>query len=411
MFNYNNNGKRGENMRTPQQVINALAMLGLDCQCMVDVYMKFYTDIPNHVRSQTQYGECDGYQAFVETNLIQEFSIIAYEALKMIEEQQGEIQELRQKYDTDFFTHLEKARNSIHIYNKHGSYKEKAQRIIDSINDDFPHNYNICLFYRIKDNKAHLLGTNIFYYHMTNEFSGNNWLRGEKSRDYAHFVSSIVSSFRSMAERNIDQVRSPFSDSVLNKISIECFNYTIESIIEKLKVEQSVCVRLLLMHSYVSFINLLFDEILHVDNSVDNPLWLCFFAKLYSIRYDEVLDSFDNLIAHVDSSSKKLLQSLLDFGGFDRKESLREFARKLRNLVHYGLKEYPLIRKDNDYHADTERIYLDVVGLSTIEEFAEYFYALRFDMKLMESRFKRLFDMNYDVSIMAIELAKGGKPI
>lgn len=398
-------------MRSPQQVINALAMLGLDCQCMVDVYMKFHNDISNHVKSQAQYGVCDGYQSFVATNLIQEFSIIAYESLKMIEKQEGEIQELRQEYDTDFFTHLEKARNSIHIYNKNGSYKEKAQRIIDSINNEFPHNYNISLFYRIKDNKAHLLGTNIFYYHMTDKFSGNNWLRGEKSRDYAQFISSIVSSFRPRAEQNIEQVRSPFSDSILNEISIECFDYTIESIIEKLKVDQSVCVRLLLMHSYVSFINLLFEEILHVDNCIDNPLWLCFFAKLYSIRYDEVLDSFDNLITHANSSTKELLQSLLDFDGFDRKESLREFARKLRNLVHYGLKEYPLIRKDDGYFADAERIYLDVVGLSTIEEFAEYFYALRFDMKLMESRFKRLFDMNYDASIMTRELAKGGKPI
>lgn len=399
-------------MRTPQQVINALAMLGLDCQCMVDIYNKFHTDISNHVRLQAQYGVCDGYQSFVATNLIQEFSIIAYEALQVIEEQQGEIQELRQEYDTVFFTHLKKARNSMHIYNKHSSYKDKAQRIIESINNEFPHNYNICLFYRIKDNnKAHLLGTNIFYYHMTDEFSGNKWMQGEKSRDYTQFISSIVSSFRPMAERNIEQVRNPFSNSVLNKISIECFDYTIESIIKKLKVEPSVCVRLLLMHSYVSFINLLFDEILHVDNCVDNPLWLCFFAKLYSIRYDEVLDSFDNLITHVDSSTKKLLQSLLDFDGFDRKESLREFARKLRNLVHYGLKEYPLIHKDDDYLADVERIYLDVVGLSTIEKFAEYFYALRFDMKLMDSRFKRLFDMNYDTSIMTRELAKGGKPI
>lgn len=398
-------------MRTPQQVINALAMLGLDCQCMVDVYKKFHTEIPNHVRSQAQYGKCDGYQSFVVINLIQEFSVIAYEALKMIEEQQGECQELRQEYDTDFFTHLKKVRDSIHIYNKHGSYKEKAQRIIDSINNEFSHNYNISLFYRIKDNKAHLLGTNIFYYHMTDEFNGNNWLRGEKSRDYAQFISFIVSSFRSLAERNIEQVQSPFLDSVLNEINIECFDYTIESIIEKLKVDQSICVRLLLMHSYVSFINLLFDEILHVDNCVDNPLWLCFFAKIYSIRYDEVLDSFDNLITHADSSTKKLLQTLLDFDGFNRKESLREFARKLRNLVHYGLKEYPLIRKDDDHFVDVERIYLDVVGLSTIEEFTEYFYALRFDMKLMESRFKRLFDMNYDVSIMARELAKGGKPI
>jgi len=398
-------------MRTSQQVINALAMLGLDCQCMVDIYMKFYTDIPNHERSQAQYGECDGYQLFVATNFIQEFSIIAYEALKIIEEQQGEIQELRQKYDMDFFIHLEKVRNSIHIYNKHGSYKEKAQRIIDSINNEFPYNYNISLFYRIKDNKAHLLGTNIFYYHMIDGFSGENWLHGKKSQDYAYFISSIVSSLRPMAGRNIEQVQNPFSDSVLNKISIECFDYTIESIKEKLKVEQSLCVRLLLMHSYVSFINLLFDEILHVDNYLDNSLWLCFFAKLYSIRYDEVLDSFDNLITHADSSTKKLLQSLLDFDGFDRKENLREFARKLRNLIHYGLKEYPLIRKNDDYLADVERIYLDVVGLSTIEEFAEYFYALRFDMKLMESRFKRLFDMNYDVSIIARELAKGGKPI
>lgn len=398
-------------MRTPQQIINALAMLGLDCQCMVGVYMKFHNEIRNHVRSQAQYGECDGYLSFVATNLIQEFSIIAYEALKMIEEQQGESQELRQEYDTDFFTHLKKTRNSIHIYNKHGSYKEKAQRIIDSINNEFPHNYNISMFYRIKDNKAYLLGTNIFYYHMTDEFNGNNWLRGEKSRDYAQFLSSIIGSLRPMAEGNVEQVQNPFSDSVLNEISIECFDYTIESIIKKLNADQSVCVRLLLMHSYVSFINLLFDEILHVDNCVDNSLWLCFFAKIYSIRYDEVLDSFDNLITHADSSTKKLLQSLLDFDGFDRKESLREFARKLRNLVHYELKEYPLIRKDNDYLADVERIYLDVVGLSTIEEFKEYFYALRFDMKLMESRFKRLFDMNYDASIIARELKKGGKPI
>jgi hypothetical protein len=398
-------------MRTPQQTINALAMLGLDCQCMVEIYMKFYTDVPRHERSDAQYGVCDGYQTFVTTNIIQEFSIIAYEALKLIEEQQGEIQELRQRYDTEFFIHLEKVRNSIHIYNKNGSYKEKAKRIIDSVNKQFSHNYNIPLFYRIKNNKAYLLATNINYYHMTDEFCGDKWLIGEKAKDFTEFISSIVSSLQPMAKNNIEQVRSPFSSSILNEISIESFDYTVESIMDKLKLDPSVCVRLLLMHSYVSFINLLFDEILHVDNCIDNPLWLCFFAKIYSIRYDEVLDSFDNLITFADNPTKELLQSLLDFNGFDRKESLREYARKLRNLVHYGLKEYPLIRKDDDKLADIERVYLDVVGLSTIEEFAEYFYALRFDMKLMESRFKRLFNMNYDTSIIARELAKGGKPI
>jgi hypothetical protein len=105
------------------------------------------------------------------------------------------------------------------------------------------------------------------------------------------------------------------------------------------------------------------------------------------------------------------LQPLFTFTGFDRKESLREYARNLRNLIHYGLKEYPLINKDGNYYADVERIYLDVVGLGTIEEFAEYFYALRFDMKLMESRFARFFSMNYDTSMIARELAKGGKPV
>jgi hypothetical protein len=375
---------------------------------MVDVYMKFHSSISSHDKSESQYGVCDGYQTFIALNIIQELSVIAYEALKMIEEQQGQLLEFRQKYGAEYFTHLEKVRNSIHIYNKNGSYHKKAQRIIDAVNNEFPHNYNISLFYWIKGDKARLLGTNLYYYHMTDEFCGSNWLRGEKAREFSKFVSSIVSSLQSMAERNIDQVQSPFSDSVLNEINIECFDYTIEAIIEKLKVDQSICVRLLLMHSYVSFINLLFDEILHVDNYVDTPLWLCFFAKLYSIRYDEVLDSFDNLINHADGSNKVLLQSLLDFDGFDRKERLRKFATDLRNLIHYGLKEYPLIRKDGNYLADVERIYLDVVGLSSIEEFAEYYYALRFDMKLMESRFKRLFNMDYDVSIIGRELAKGG---
>ncbi len=398
-------------MKTPQQVLNTLAMLGLDCKCIVDVFEKFHADIPNYMREPVRYGVINGYQTFIVTNIIQEFSTIAYEALNIIEEQQGELQELRQEYDSDFFIHLEKVRNSIHIYNKFGSYENKAKRIIESINKEFPFNYNISLVYRIKGNRALFLGTNVFCYHMTDEFSESTWLLGEKARDYAKFVSSIVSSLQPMAEGNINQVKNPFRESAAERISIECFDYTVEAIIKKLNVTPSICVRLLLMHSYVSFINLLFDEVLHVDSCVDDPLWLCFFAKIYSIRYDEVLDSFDNLITYSNGSTKALLESLLDFSGFDRKESLREFARSLRNLVHYGLKDYPLIRKTNNYLADVERIYLDVVGLSTIEEFAEYFYALRFDMKLMESRFKRLFNMDYDVSIIARELAKGGRPI
>lgn len=397
-------------MRTPQQVLNTLAMLGLDCKCIVDVFKKFHADMPNCMREPVRYGVTNGYQTFIVTNIIQEFSTIAYEALNIIEEQQGELQELRQEYDSDFFINLEKVRNSMHIYNKFGSYENKAKRIIKTINKKFPFNYNINLFYRIKGNRAFFLGTNIFYYHMTDEIGESAW-NGAKVRDYTKFVSSIVNPLQPMAERNIVQVENPFRDSVSERISIECFDYTIEAIIKKLNVAPSICVRLLLMHSYVSFINLLFDEVLHVDNYVDDPLWLCFFAKIYSIRYDEVLDSFDNLITYSNGSTKTLLESLLDFSGFDRKESLREFARSLRNLVHYGLKEYPLIRKTDNYLADVERIYLDVVGLSSIEEFEEYFYALRFDMKLMESRFKRLFNMDYDVSIIARELGKAGRPI
>ena len=349
-----------------------------------------------------------GLNVFVSTNFLLYISVFVYEILKAIPELKTAIEPNIK--GRNFFDNLEKIRNAIHIRTPYGSFEKRSNDIISNMKSEFAGHFDTSLFYRISEPNTVLLGANVFYYHMINDIADKTEMMGIGVKNYAENISSLITAVSKMV-KDINYIKPSidFQNFGLQSINISLFDYTVDSLQEKSKLSTSSFVRVSLMHSYISFMNTLFETI-NADNIAEvDDYWLFFLAKLYSIGYDEVMDSFDNLSNHCNPNDKAIINDLLDFKGFNRKQNIRDFAQKLRNLIHYGLPNYPPISIGSDYFSDTETVYLNSVELKTTYDFRELFHALRFDMKMMQLRFRRLFDMDYPLSALPLEMARGGK--
>jgi len=387
--------------------MNVLGMIAHDANCIYKI-VKSFIETQSVQPQKPEYGLENGYTTYIITNFIQDLSVFTYEMLKNLPDMKALIEP--ELVGENFFTNLEKMRNAIHIRKPYGSFKSRAKGIIEAMESNFADShFNISLMYRIAKPNAIFLSPNAYFYHMTNDVENRDDISGIGLRDYSQNIGMISSLIAESFSGKVNYLKPTTCLSGFGITQIESFDYTIGAMLEKMGLSVSSAMRIILMHSYVSFINTMFelisaDEVAEVDN-----YWMFFLAKLYSIRYDEVMDSFDNLNTHCCDNDKAIISGLLDFKGFDRKQIIRDFAQKLRNLIHYGLPNYPPIHERGEYFTDLERAYLGAVSLDTIYDFRELYHAIRFDMKMMQLRFRRLFNMDYPVDIISKEMAKGGK--
>ncbi|MCL2072259.1 MAG: hypothetical protein FWH07_08565, partial [Oscillospiraceae bacterium] len=289
-------------------------------------------------------------------------------------------------------------------------FENRAKSIIENIESCFENShYDVSLLYRITKPNATFLSSNVYYYHMTGKIG--DIMAGAAIKNYSQNLSMIIKCVSQMFTK-LNYIIPTVNCPQFATMQIETFDYTIESLSKRTGLSKTSDVRFMLMHSYVSFINMFF-ELINADKLIElDDCWLFFLAKLYSIRYTEIMDSFDSFDAHITGEEKAVITDLLEFKGFDRKEVLRNFAKKLRDLIHYELlPNFPPIFKSGEYYVDIEQVYLNSVGLQSIYEFKELFYALRFDMKMMQLRFGRLFNLDSRVEDLPLKLARGGKTL
>jgi len=335
---------------------------------------------------------------------MQDLSVFTYEMLKSLPDMKSVIEP--EIIGERFFENLKNMRNAIHIRNPNGSFEPRANSIKEKIESSFAKShFDLSLMYRIAEPAAIFLSSNAYFYHMTDDTD----LLERGLKDYSQNISMISGAMSQDFSHRINYLEPTIAFSEFAFMQIESFDYTIKALCDKTNLSETSAMRVILMHTYVSFINVLF-ELIEADKlaEVDN-YWLFFLAKLYSIRYDEIMDSFDNLNIHCCESDKKIISGLLDFKGFDRKQAIRNFAQNLRNLIHYGVRNYPPIHEKGEYLADLERSYLDTVSVGTVYDFRELYHAMRFDMKMMQLRFRRLFNIDYPLTTIALELARSGK--
>jgi len=382
-------------------------MIAHDADCIHKIMKAFIKSISLQSR-KPEYGLENCYTTYIITNFMQDLSLFTYEMLKNIPDMRAIIEP--EIVGDNFFANLERMRNAIHIRKPYGSFEQRAKSIKESIESNFANShFDISLMYRIAKPNAIFLSPDAYFYHMTNDVEEKNDVSGIGLKDYSQNIGMISGLMANSFLEKVNYLKPTICLSGFSDMQIESFDYTINAMLERMGLSLSSAMRIILMHTYVSFINTMFeligaDELAEVDN-----YWLFFLAKLYSIRYDEVMDSFDNLNTYCSDNDKAIISGLLDFKGFDRKQVIRDFAQNLRNLIHYGLPNYPPIYEKGEYLADLESAYLRTVSLDTIYDFREFFHAMRFDMKMMQLRFRRLFNMDYSVSIISRELAKGGK--
>jgi hypothetical protein len=389
--------------------LNALGMAAHDSASLfelLEAFLKAHTGMESR---DPEYGQVNGYGTFVSTNFMQDLSVFIYEILYCFFPS-----DIIETFEADFkgdhfLENLKKRRNAIHIKSKCASFEKRAATIVENLKADFPNShFDLTLMYRLAEPESILLSSNIYYYHTTAE-SSDSAFSGIDENYYAQNISMLARVFSKAFPSTVNYIIPSAPCEFSDKIKIELFDYAFDSFLIKTKLSQPSAVRIMLMHSYVGFMNTLF-EIIDADKLAEiDVCWLFFLAKLYSIRYDEVMDSFDNLVEYCSDNDKQIIKNLLEFKGFDRKNQLREFARNLRNLIHYGVPNCPPIYEKGESKVDIERVYLTSVNLDSIYDFREMYHALRFDMKMMQLRFRRLFNMDYHLSVITREMARGGK--
>ena len=83
----------------------------------------------------------------------------------------------------------------------------------------------------------------------------------------------------------------------------------------------------------ISFIEILLCYILDIE-LITSELFLYFIVKQISIKFDEIFDSLFNIIKNM-KEGKKLEKILLENNILPLNKETQEFARNLRNNIHY----------------------------------------------------------------------------
>lgn len=137
-------------------------------------------------------------------------------------------------------------------------------------------------------------------------------------------------------------------------------------------------------------------KILLLESYKNDDLWICFISKLLAIKYDESIDSLLSLLQYASTEDKNILTSALSENDFDVYNlAARDFARNLRNTIHYQELQYDtsrfLCKTTRDYIC---AIYLSNTKVQTIQEFRNKAQSMFDEMKKLQIILRKI--MNVD---------------
>ncbi|WP_039657574.1 hypothetical protein [Clostridium tyrobutyricum] len=347
----------------------------------------------NQQDNKVIYGEANG-NSFLIFALLVDMSMFVYESLNF-KELSSFKNRIQNSYGRKYFESLKLIRNNVHLYNKYGSYKRKADYIIDTKLNEFKmkdHDFlyqlrnDIALMYKISINKKIFLGTNYFYDHYVYEANDLSW-DGNEIIKYASNTYSILSLLANRSSNvNVTKI------NLRNKgIHIEFFDYKSENLFKNLEVSYITAFRLILVLSELSYISILIGDVLQIRDFHNTDIsWILFLGKYTAIKYDESLDSIENMIKY--SKDKDVLKEILDSNSKKDYKDIRKFGQNLRNMIHFGIRD----SDKNKYNLNLSlvQLYLLETNTNNMEDFINKFLLMKNNMENIENKIRSIFNLN-----------------
>ncbi|MCB2296047.1 hypothetical protein LGK95_21595 [Clostridium algoriphilum] len=340
---------------------------------------------------KAKYGDTNG-NSFLVTKFITDISIFIYESITFINsiEDSPLKKELKKLYDESYYNNLKSIRNNIHLYNTYGSYKDKADNIINNQLKEFnmeekdwlyPFRNDTSLIYKITNNKGLILGTDYLYKHYIFEVNGLEWTE-EETKNYASTSAKILT----VLSTKVAKIKVPIISIKNRDMHIEFFDYKSEELFKNIDIEHSTTLRLILILTELSYISILVDDILNTENlHTININWMLFLGKYVATKYDEALDSIENSLKY--SNDKIFLRKLFNNNN-NKSLDLRKFGQNLRNMLHFGLLDIKKQEYDGISKLELTELYLSKTNTDNVEEFITKYSLMRNDMKIIESKIR-----------------------
>ncbi|MBQ9849800.1 MAG: hypothetical protein IJO36_03785 [Clostridia bacterium] len=376
-----------------------LDLLRFENVCYYELIKRF-VDIFNSEKGPLIYGIEEGLDAYFSSGLQLDTAVFLYEAVKHM----GCIapKETEAFMSTSEFKILETVRNNIHTFFKKGNYASKAGKIIDNALEEyklkepdylFALRNDISLAFEITDHTRQLVGCDYFIKHCLFECDSQKWCE-EDYRNFGKYVSSNIKRLAETVDETSYQLQSLLTKE--KQPQIELFDYKSYDLFYGSKLSNATAFRLMLMIFQISYGILLVEKILSSESYINDDLWVCFISKLLSVKYDESIDNLLSLLQYSSTEDKTVLSSILSETDFDvHNLQARDFARDLRNTIHYQELQYDsthfICKTTREY---IMAIYLSNTKVQTMQDFRDKAQLMFNEMKELQIILRKI--MNVD---------------
>ena len=346
------------------------------------------------------YGNANGLNAYLSVGLQLDISVFLYERIKHM----GLIvpQAVDDFISTPEFKILKNVRNNVHTFFKKGNFASKADGIIENNLEKynlkkhdifFSLRNDIALAFEIVDCKRQLLGSDYFIQHCLFECNGQQW----DGKDYKKFSEYLSSNIKAFAE-TIDETAYRLSPLSVKEVQpqIELFDYKSTDLFAGSMLSNVTAFRLMLILFQISYGIILVEKVLAHESFDSDNLWICFFTKLLAIKYDESIDNLSSLLKYASIDDKRRLASNLLSLNFNIDNlSARDFARDLRNTIHYqDIQCDPSLFRGKTTREHILAIYLSNSTVKTIDEFKDKAQKMFDEMRILQTAIRQV--MNVD---------------
>lgn len=362
--------------------------------------IKQFINIYSIKKKPVIYGNEEGLCAYLSIGLQLDLSVFLYESIKHMN------MIFPKEFDAFIsapeFKNLEKVRNNVHTFFKKGNFAKKAEEIIENNLVEYKlkkHDIffilrnDISLAFEILNHKRQLVGSDYFVQHCLFECNGEQW-SGKDYMNYANYLSANIKKIAETTDESVYQLKPLF----INKVQpqIELFDYKSDNLFLESELSNVSTFRIMLILFQISYGVMLVEKVLALKSYDSDDLWICFFTKLLSIKYDESIDNLCSMLKYASKDDKTVLKSNLSAFNFDINHlAARDFARNLRNTIHYqNIHYYPQFLSEKTIRDYIITIYLSNSNVETIEEFKDKAQKMFDEMKILQAVIRKV--MNVD---------------
>ncbi len=242
--------------------------------------------------------------------------------------------------NNEFYNDLKYIRNRIKLHKKGGN-KEDINSIIFMMQDKYKTNKKDFLYIFRNDtsmfyqNGKRFVGSDFYTYYIFGKLT-NKMINPAILKDFSFYITNSIKKLYDITI--CDENKKNLSQKFLKakneyNLSIEFKDEKIDKIIKNSEFNKVITFESILIIQEISFIEILLCYILDIE-LITSELFLYFIVKQISIKFDEIFDSLFNIIKNM-KEGKKLEKILLENNILPLNKEIQEFARNLRNNIHY----------------------------------------------------------------------------